>query len=366
MQTRAMSEEPLSREELKHEYHKLIAKRLILIAVGVIGIIVFVGLFSLAVYPGVSLSESYVIIWNHIMGNAYTPRSLEWWADRYIWNTAIPHALAAIIAGAGLAICGSLMQALMSNPLADPYSTGISSGACFGAVASIVVGTAFSTFSGTYGTVFSAFVGAMVPTAIIIILADRIRMTPATLILMGTAISYFFNSMITYLMISTDADTLKNAYLWQIGHLDGMSWDQIFPMFVVTLIGSLFVIFMTNKLNVISLGDNSAKSLGLDVRKFRIISLGIMSVMTAGIISFTGIIGFVGLVSPHIVRLVIGSDNKFVVPLSMILGSLLLLIADYMAYQLSGIPVGVIMSLIGSPVFFLLIVFQSKRTGAVY
>ncbi|MBR2254660.1 MAG: iron ABC transporter permease, partial [Candidatus Methanomethylophilaceae archaeon] len=314
----------------------------------------------------ISLFDSYGIIWDHICGVAHEQRSTEWWADRYIWQTAMPHAVAAIVAGAGLAVCGALMQALMANPLADPYSTGISSGACFGAVSSLVVGSVFSTITSNVGTIGSAFIGAMIPTLLIIILAEKIRMTPATLILMGTAISYFFNSLITYLMISTDADTLKNAYMWQIGHLDGISWGEALPMVVVTIVGSIFVILMASKLNVISLGDASAKSLGLDVRKFRVISLALMSVMTAGIVSFTGIIGFIGLVAPHIVRLILGSDNKFVVPLSMILGALLLLIADYLAYQASELPVGVIMSVIGSPVFFAIIVLQSRRTGVIY
>ncbi len=115
-----------------------------------------------------------------------------------------------------------------------------------------------------------------------------------------------------------------------------------------------------------SLGENSAISLGIDVQKFRIICLALMAVMTAAIVSYTGIIGFVGLVAPHIVRLVIGSDNKFVVPISMAVGAFLLLFADYIAYQLSNIPVGVVMSLIGSPVFFILIVLQSRKSGVIY
>jgi iron complex transport system permease protein len=291
---------------------------------------------------------------------------LFWWADRYIWNTAIPHALVAIIAGASLAVCGALMQSLMGNPLADPYSTGISSGACFGAVAAIVVGVSFSSVTGEMGIVTNAFIGALIPAMLIIFISERVRMTPATLILLGTAISYFFNSMITYVMVTTDADTLKSAYLWQVGSLDGMTWSSVPLMLAVTIVGSAFVMMATRKLNVMSLGENSAISLGIDVQKFRIICLALMAVMTAAIVSYTGIIGFVGLVAPHIVRLVIGSDNKFVVPISMAVGAFLLLFADYIAYQFSNIPVGVVMSLIGSPVFFILIVLQSRKSGVIY
>ena len=356
----------MSKSEVVEEYHHTIARKIMLLTICIVGIIIFVGLFSLSAYEGISIMDSYEIIWNHIIGNSYEPRSLFWWADRYIWNTAMPHVVAGIIAGASLASCGVLMQALMTNPLADPYSTGISSGACFGAVSAIVMGISFSSVTGELGIVSNAFIGAMVPAIIIIILAERIRMTPATLILLGTAISYFFNSMVTYVMVTTDADTLKSAYMWQIGSLDGISWDSLGLMFVVTVIGTVFTLYVSKQLNVMSLGESSAISLGVDVHKFRTICLILMAVMTAAIVAFTGILGFVGLVAPHIVRLIIGSDNKFVIPISMTVGAFMLLLSDYVAMQIAEIPVGVILSIIGSPVFFILIVFQSKRTGAVY
>ena len=352
--------------DIIREYHHQIFRKVIVFIASVLGIVLFVGLFSIDSYPGIDLRETYEIIWNHIIGNSYEPRSLYWWADRHIWGTAMPHIIVAILAGVSLAVCGTLMQSLMGNPLADPYSTGISSGACFGAVSAIVMGAVVFGFSNQYGIVVNAFIGAMIPALLIIYLSSRIRMTPATLILLGTAISYFFNSLITYMMVTTDADTLKSAYMWQIGSLDGMSWESIPIMLVVTILGSVFVVFAANKLNVMSLGENSAKSLGIDVQQFRTICLTVMAIMTSVIVAFTGIIGFVGLVSPHIVRLLVGSDNKFVLPISMAFGALLLLVADYLAFQLSNIPVGVVMSVIGSPIFLILIIYHTKSKGAVY
>lgn len=348
------------------EYRQGIARKLIVLAVCIAGLVVFTGLFSLSTYPGISLGDTYAIIWNHIAGNGYETGSLFWWADRYIWRTAMPHVVAAILAGAGLAACGVLMQALMVNPLADPYSTGISSGACFGAVSAIITGISFSSAAGGMGIVVNAFIGAMVPAAVIIALSERMPVTPATLILLGTAISYFFNSMVTYLMVTTDADTLKSAYMWQVGSLDGIGWGSIGVMAAVTVAGSALILLTSRRLNVMALGESSAISLGLDVRRFRTLCLLLMAVMTAAIVSFTGILGFVGLVAPHIVRLAVGSDNRFVIPISMCAGASLLLVADYLASIISDIPVGVILSVIGSPVFFVLIVFQNKRTGAVY
>lgn len=359
-------EEGLTKDEMKVEYHRSIARKFILLAVCIVGIVLFVGLLSLSNFEGVGLKETYEIIWNHLMGNEYPSRTTEWWADRYIWNTALPHVLAAILAGASLAVCGTMMQSVMANPLADPYSTGISSGACLGATAAIVVGISFSTTAGEMGIVTNAFIGALIPALLIIFLSQRIHMTPATLILLGTALSYFFNSMITYIMVTTDAETLQEAYMWQVGSLDGMSWSSIPIMAVVTIAGSIVVMCLSSRLNVMSLGENSAISLGVDVQRFRVICLVLMAVMTAAIVSFTGILGFVGLVAPHLVRIVIGSDNRFVAPISMAVGALLLLAADYVAFQLSDIPVGVVMSVIGSPVFFILILWQSRKAGAIY
>jgi iron complex transport system permease protein len=258
------------------------------------------------------------------------------------------------------------MQSVLSNPLADPYSTGISSGACFGAVAAIIVGISFSSMAGEAGIVTNAFIGALIPAIILIVISERINVTPATMILIGTAISYFFNSMVTFMMVTTDADTLKSAYLWQIGTFDGLTWSSVPIMFVVTVLGSACVVWLSSKLNVASLGDNAAISLGLDIKNFRILCLILMSIMTAAVISFTGIIGFVGIVVPHIVRIVVGTDNRFVVPISMSVGALLLLVADYIALSYADLPVGVIMALIGSPIFFILIVWQRKSMGAIY
>lgn len=355
-----------TRDEMKAEYRRGILVKAVMIVVSIVGIVLFVGLLSVSNYEGVGLRETYQIIWNHLFGEPYETGSLFWWADRYIWNTAMPHALAAILAGASLAVCGAMMQSIMTNPLADPYSTGISSGACFGAISAIVMGVTFSTVAGEMGIVTNAFIGAMVPALLIIFLSQRIHMTPATLILLGTAVSYFFNSMVTYLMVTTDVDTLQSAYMWQIGSLDGMTWSSLPIMAAVTIIGSAIVMAMASKLNVMSLGENSAVSLGVDIQTFRLCCLILMAVMTAAIVSFTGILGFIGLVAPHLVRLVIGSDNRFVIPMSMAVGALLMLVSDYLAFQFAAIPVGVVLSVIGSPVFFALIVWQNKRTGAIY
>lgn len=357
---------PCSKEDLVRKYHRQIVRKCILIAAVIVGIVLTVGLLSVSTYDSISLTEAYQVIWGHITGVSYEPRSNLWWADRYIWNRALPRAVVAILAGASLAACGALMQSILANPLADPYSTGISSGACFGAVAAIIVGVSYADLAGEAGIVTNAFIGALIPALMIVLLAERIHMTPATMILIGTAISYFFNSLVTFMMVTTDADTLKSAYLWQIGSFDGLTWSSVPVMLAVTVVGCTTVLWLSAKLNVASLGDNTAISLGLDIRKFRIMCLILMSFMTAAVIAFTGIIGFVGIIAPHLVRIFTGADNRFVVPTSMGVGALLLLIADYIALSFADLPVGVIMALIGSPIFFILIIWQRKSTGAIY
>ena len=345
------------------KYHKQALKNISILLVSVIGVIIVTGLFSVSVYDDISLIESYQIIIDHIRGVEHEFRSQEWWADRYIWNMVIPRIVAALLAGISLSAAGALMQALMNNPLADPYSTGISSGAAFGAIAALVTGLTINGMQG--GMIISAFVGSMVPVGIVILISKKMPLSPAALILVGTALSYFFNSMVTYMLVMTDVETLQTAYIWQIGSFESITWDSIPLMAVATLICSIIVLILSKKLNIMSLGDANAKSLGLDVEKFRLICLIVMAVMTASIVCFTGTIGFLGLVAPHLVRIVVGSDNKFVVPISMALGAFILLLADYVALS-TEVTVGTIMSMIGAPLFFILIVWQRKGYGAIY
>jgi iron complex transport system permease protein len=324
--------------------------------------------YSLAVGQGITVSESYEIMMKHLAGETYPLRSEMWWKDYFIWNNVMPRVAVGIIGGCGLAACGAVMQSIMSNPLADPYTTGISSGACFGAVASLIAGVSFASLGSGYTTVTNAFMGALVPTMIVILISRRINATPATLILIGVAISYFFNAAVTLMMVTATADDLQAAYLWQVGTLTGMTWSSVPLMLVITAAGSAVAMLFSKNMNLLTMGENSAKSMGLDVEQFRMLCLIMVAVMTAAIVSFTGILGFVGLISPHITRLVIGSDNRVVIPASMIVGALMLVSCDLISRLVSNItdiPVGVVLSLLCSPIF-LLMVTGLKRGRGVY
>lgn len=322
--------------------------------------------YALTVGQGLTISESYSILYHHLLGESYPLRSEMWWHDYFIWSNVMPRVIIAIVGGMGLAVGGAVMQSVMSNPLADPYTTGISSGATFGAVSAIIAGVSFTSILGEFGIVGNAFIGAMVPAVIVILLSRRIGNSPAALILAGTAISYFFNAAVTLLMISASEEDLEAAYIWQVGSLTGTTWDDIPLMLAVTLIGVTISMLLSRQLNLLTLGENSAKSLGLNVGQFRMLCLVLLSFMTAAVVSYTGTIGFIGLVSPHIARLVIGSDNRMVIPASMIVGALLLAVCDLLSRIVSNvtdIPVGAILAMVGSPIFLLLIIGRKRGSG---
>ena len=342
----------------KEEYRRSISRRTTLIIVSALILMVLVVL-SCAVGTGYGVRETFSVMWDHIMGVELPLRSPKWWADYYICNNVMPGVIMAVVAGAGLSIAGAVMQSIMENPLADAYTTGISSGACLGAVAAIISGLSFATVASGAGIVTNAFIGAMVPAIIVIFLTRFVGNSPSTMILIGTALSYFFNALVTLIMVTASSESLQDAYMWQIGSVSGASWSDIPLMLVTVVIASILVQFVAHKLNLMSLGEKSAKSLGLDVSKFRMLCLILISFLVASIISFTGIIGFIGLVAPHMARYIVGADNRFAVPLSVMMGAIVLVMADVVSrllYRFGDVEVGIIMSFLGAPVFLYLIV----------
>lgn len=313
-----------------------------------------------------SMGEVFRLFIDHLSGVTYD-RDIQhdlWYDDNIVWNYRLPRALFAIIAGAGLAVAGAAMQSVMKNPLADPYTTGISSGALLGVAVAMVLG--FSAGMGGidgYGTIINAMIFAMIPVIVIYVMSPFLNKSPATLILAGTAVSYLFNSLTDILLVSTDEETLSTVYKWQVGNLSDLSWDAIPFVLVSCVVGMAVLMVLSNKLNLMSLDDKDAKSLGLDSERMRIVCLIVLSFMAASIISFAGIIGFVGLIVPHMVRLVVGSDNRFVIPGAIAVGGAFLLGCDIVSRAIdvsAVIPVGVITSLIGAPIFLALIIRQRR------
>ena len=347
----------------KSEYHAYIFRKFLYI-VGLLAAVIVCAGYSITLGGrDIGFFEVYRLIFDHLMGATYELASPEWWDDFIVWDLRLPRVLVAIVAGMALSVCGAVIQSMVKNPLADPYTTGISSGAVCGVAIAMVLGLSVSPSDSNMGTLINAFLFGMIPAGIIILLSRGKNVSPATIILCGIAMSYLFSAMSTLLMMVSDAETIANIYKWQIGSLDGVTWNTLPLMTFFTFAGSVTALILAKRLNILSTGDANAKSLGLDVDGIRTICLIITSLVTASVTCFIGIISFLGLVAPNLTRMVIGSDNRYLVPASMLAGAAILLLADTASRLITtvNVPVGVVMSFIGGPVFLAIILMSRKE-----
>ncbi|MCQ2070556.1 MAG: iron ABC transporter permease [archaeon] len=331
------------------------AKVLMLVVVIAIVFVLFAVDIGLGKYS-LSFVEVYQIIFDRILH--WGP--IQGLAEQVVWDWRMPRVIVALITGIGLAMAGAAMQSMMKNPLADPYTTGISSGAALGATLAITMG--ITIIPGNYGTVVNAFVFSLVPALFIILLSVYRKPSPAMIILSGIALMYIFNALQSYMMLVADPDAASTVYAWTVGSLNSVSWSEVPIMFAVIIIGGAVLMYMARVLNTMNAGDSYSKSIGINVNHARIILLVTISLVAAGIVSFTGIIGFVGLVGPHIARMFVGSDNKILIPAAGLLGAAVMLLADCVVQLVSvSLPVGIITSILGGPLFMFLIIRQKKE-----
>ena len=282
---------------------------------------------------------------------------------RTVWLLRLPRYLTAVLVGFTLAIAGAIMQPVLRNPLASPFTLGISAGAGFGATLVLVLDAGI--FSGRYAIVLNAFIFAAVSAFIIIMISRRKNTTPEIMILTGIAISYFFTSCTTVLQVFAEPWAVTEVVFWLVGSLAKGTWDNLAYMFPVIVACIPYLILKSWDLNIIGTGDDSAKSMGIAVERTRISLMAVSSLVTASVVCFTGTIGFVGLVAPHMARMMIGGDNKFVVPAAGLIGAFLLVISDLIAVNIVSpviLPIGVVTSFMGVPLFVYLIL---KRKGLI-
>lgn len=302
------------------------------------------------------------MFFDHITGNITDEKS-----DHYIWDLRFPRAIAALVVGAGLSVAGAVMQNDFRNPLADPYTMGISSGAFFGAVLSIVLGISLiPVFGDANATVVNAFVCSLIPTALIVLISKFRKMTPAAMILTGVAIMFLFSSICQIIMVTAPSESLADAYNWRVGTLAKVKWETLPLMCIPAVILTVSLYFFAGKLNVMYSGDRGAMTLGESANKIRIVTMVIVSFLTASLVSFTGTIGFIGLVGPHVARIFVGSNNRYLIPASAAFGAAFVILADTLAKVtgVNGLPVGVISSMVGGPLFVYILVRQRKSAWA--
>jgi len=276
-------------------------------------------------------------------------------ADLVIWTVRLPRVLIGLLAGFGLGISGVVLQAVLRNPLASPFTLGISSAASFGASLAIILGV--GVFGEISPLIINSFIFTLLASMAIYALAFTKQFTPGAIIMAGIAISYLFGALTAFLQYIGSTDAVHQVVFWTFGSLSRANWQSIQIVSVVLLLCVPVLIWYSLDLNLMGTGDEAAKSMGVDVRRVRIIVLILTSLITASIICFTGIIGFIGLVSPHICRMVIGPDNRFLLPAAGVFGALILLSADIVSRTLFApqiIPIGIMTSFIGVPFFIYL------------
>ncbi len=340
------------------KYSKFRFKKILILVALLVGLF-FAAMYGLTVGSyNLSMQAVYDIVFQHLQ---HLDEKLTTVAQRVVWNTRMPRLLTAIVAGAGLAIAGSAMQSMMKNPLADPYTTGISSGASFGAVLAITLGITVGSLQNA--TIIFAFLFSLIPAGVIVGLSTFKKATAPMMILAGISVMYVFNAMTQYMMLVADPDTMSSAYEWTVGTLSKASWSSLPIMFAIVVVGGGILMYLSRYLNAMNSGDNYAKTVGINVERLRILILILISVVSASIVSFTGIIGFVGLVGPHITRILLGSDNRYLIPGSALMGALIMVVCDIFAkmFTTTALPIGIITALIGGPVFLILVITQKKE-----
>jgi len=289
-----------------------------------------------------------------------------------VWNIRLPRVLAAMAAGVGLSASGAVMQSVLRNPLASPFTLGISQGAAFGAALAIIGFGAGATGSVAIDavTVFDAwsvtgfaFAGAMLATTTIVALAKYRGATPQTMVLAGVALGSLFSAATVLLQYFAEDTQVAAVVFWTFGDLGRASWRDLGVMATVAIAGLLYFIWYRWDYNTLEAGSESAQGLGVNVERLRLVGMLVASLVTAAIVAFLGIIGFVGLVGPHMVRRVLGNDHRFMLPAAAAAGALLLLASDTLARTVISpvvLPVGAITSFLGAPLFLYLLVGRRR------
>jgi iron complex transport system permease protein len=297
--------------------------------------------------------------------------STKW--DSIIWNIRLPQALAAIVAGVGLSVAGVVMQSILRNPLGSPFTLGISNAGAFGAAFSVIIlGTGKMqstvadavTINNPYLTTMTAFIFCLLATGIILVISRIRGSSPEVMVLAGVALSSLFTAGTMFLQYFADDTQLAAVVFWSFGDVGRANWTELGIMSGIVLFAILFFVANRWNYNAIDAGDETAKGLGVNVERIRLIGMVVSALVSAVIVSFLGVIGFVGLVCPHMVRRIIGDDQKYLIPGSAVMGGILLLASDTAARLIVApyvLPVAVLTAFMGAPTFIYLLIRGYRR-----
>lgn len=344
-------------EEGRGRYRALAGRRLLLIAG-----------FALAL----GLSFLVDIAWGparyalgDVIATILSPGSVSEKIRVVVWDIRMPMALMAVITGACLSLAGAQMQTILANPLASPFTLGISAAASFGAALALVLGVSLVPLAGPFMVPLNAFAMALVATMIIHFVSQARGVTVQTVVLLGIALVFTFNALLAFLQYLATEQALQSVVFWTMGSLTKATWDKIWITLAVLVFCLPLFARRAWALTAIRLGEDKAASFGVDVRRIRLETMLVVALLAAVPVSFVGTIGFVGLVGPHIARMVVGEDQRFFLPASVLCGALLLSVTSVVSKSiLPGVvfPIGIITALVGVPFFFSLILSNVRRS----
>ena len=319
---------------------------------------VFILLAVLAVLAGlisIVLGQYYISLSDLFPILAFGP-SQESLTASVVWNIRLPRLVLGLLVGAALGVAGTLMQAIFANPLAEPSIIGVTSGAGVGAAVAIVFNL---TFAGTFTAPALAFLSALLVTFIIYQLARHNgRVTVVNLILTGIAINAVCNAIISFMVYLAPTANREAIIFWQMGSFNGSQWKHVWVVLPVVLVGLAVALCLGRQLDILALGERAAAHTGVDVPMLRIVAIVTSAVLTAAAVSFAGLIGFVGLIVPHLLRSIVGPQNHILIPASALGGAVLIGFADVAARTLipfADLPIGIFTALVGGPTFFVLL-----------
>ncbi|GLQ10475.1 ABC transporter permease [Devosia yakushimensis] len=323
-------------------------------------------LLALAIGAGVGIGElpipldtTYFAITNRL---GWTAVPLDRIHESVIWDYRLSRALVAACCGAGLALCGAILQSLLRNPLAEPYVLGVSAGASTGAVSIIVLGLGAGTITLSMG----AFAGSLAAFLFVVLLASGARGGADRTILAGVAASQLFNALTSYIVsTSANAQQARDVMFWLLGSFGGVRWPEFQLVLVMVILGFGICLYYARALDAFAFGDDAASSLGISVGRVRIILFATTALMTATIVSMVGSIGFVGLVVPHAARFIVGPLHMRLLPACVAVGAIFMVLADIVSRVIlpqQVLPIGVVTALIGVP-FFSVILYRARRTA---
>lgn len=300
----------------------------------------------------------------HRIGLDWGPMPAHPAGEVTLWQVRFPRVVLAMLVGAALATAGALLQGVFANPLAEPGVIGVSAGAAVGAGTVIVIG---GTFVAAWSVAAAAFVAGLVTTLLVYLLArSNGRTEVVTLVLTGVAINAFAGGLIAFLLFVASPAARDQIVFWQLGSLNGATWDAVGIVAGLTAVGVFAAVLIAPRLDLLALGESAARHLGVDVERLRRNTIVVVALLATAGVAFTGIIMFVGLVVPHLVRMLVGPAHRILIPLSAIIGAVVLLASDVAARSLvnnADLPLGMLTSLIGGPFFFWLLRRTRARAG---